>query len=58
MASLIYSLLSPSLIIFLLNINSIFSPPIYKGKLIGVLAVKIFLFINNKGELTDIGDFY
>ena len=77
-ASLIYSLLSPSLIIFLLNINCTFSPPTskwetvspilgfllkedigrYRGKLIGVLAARILLSIDNRGESTDIGDPY
>ena len=71
-----YSLLSPSLMIFLLNSNSTFSPFIfgwvtvslffkfllkedtssYKSELIGVLAIRMLLFIDNKGEFTNIGN--
>ena len=77
-ASLIYSLLSPGLIIFLLKINYTLSPftsgwliinPIFrfrlkedisrhKGEPAGILAIRILLFIDNKGELTNIGDPY
>ena len=78
MASLIYSLLSLGLIIFLLKINYIPSPstsgwlitnPIFRfylkedtsrygGKPIGIPAARIFSFMDNKGELTNIGDPY
>ena len=78
MVSLIYSLLSPGLIIFLLKINYTPSPftsrwliinPIFRfylkedtsrrgGKLIGVPVIRMLLFMDNKGELTDISDSY
>ena len=73
-----YSLLSPSLIIFLLKINYTLSPftsrwlttnlifrfylkedtSRHRGKPIGILAIRILLFMDNKGELTNIGDPY
>ena len=77
-ASLIYSLLSPGLIIFLLKINYTLSPSTsgwliinlifgfrlkedtsrHRGKPTGVPAIRILLFIDNKGKLTNIGDPY
>ena len=75
-AFLIYFLLSPGLIIFLLNINFTLSPLTFgwvtvspflkfrlkedissrKGKLVGVPAAKMLLFIDNRGKSTNIGD--
>ena len=76
MAFSMYSLLSPGLIIFLLNIDYIPSSltsgwaiinfilgflfkkgvGMHKGELAGVLAVRMLLFMDNKGDFIDIGD--